>query len=84
MPKWLAWWPLVTRKRFIAALNEMEASIEAEYRRAMADGNAKVRQWAVDANWELHQIEGQGHYPARVRAVMQNAIGQFRPERRSS
>jgi hypothetical protein len=78
------WWPLVTRRRFTAKVKELETTIEAEYQRATADGNAKVRQWAVDANWELHQIEGQGHYTARVRAVMQHAIGQFRPERRSS
>jgi hypothetical protein len=77
-------WPLVTRKTHEAKVAELEAAIESEFQRARASGNATVYAWAVNANAELFNVEGTGVYRARVRAVMQDAIGKFRPERRSS
>lgn len=77
-------WPLVLRKTYDARVKFLQDQVAGEYERATADGNRAVREWAVDANYELYQAEGTGIYQARVRAVMQDAIGKFRPERRSS
>jgi len=58
-------------------VKDMELVAASEYDRAMADGKALVRAWAVDANYNLYT---NGELGPMTRAAFQDAERQFAPK----
>jgi hypothetical protein len=55
----------------------LQDAIDREYKRAMADGYAKVRAWAVEANYNVYQ---HANPRGAAAAAFQQAAQQFRAE----
>lgn len=75
-------WPLMTKAQHEAELARvtdlMQEAIEREFMRAMTEGRAQVRRWAVDANVEFFTIDMHRAKGAAI-AAFQQAASQFGP-----
>jgi hypothetical protein len=48
-----------------------------DFNKLRADSQAKIRAWAVDANYNLYGAEGSPLYVAKVRAALQDVTHQI-------
>jgi hypothetical protein len=69
-------WPLVTRSRYEHDLAELNAKVNAEYKRAQIEVGNQVRQWATDANYNIFNADS-SRQPALIYAALQDAVGRF-------
>ena len=75
-------WPFMTKARYEhdleIAMDVMQRAVEREYQRAMTEGRAQVRRWAVDANAKFFTIDMHRAKGAAI-AAFQQAASQFGP-----
>lgn len=75
-------WPFMTKaehEREIARVTDlMQEAVDREFTRAMTEGRAQVRRWAVDANARFFTIDMYRAKGAAV-AAFQQAAQQFGP-----
>lgn len=74
-------WPLMTKAQHEAELAELrelyQGFVDREFTRAMTEGKARVRAWAVDANYSVYH---HGTPRAAAAAAFQQAERQFGPD----
>jgi hypothetical protein len=71
---------LKERDLYVERIADLEQVAAAEYERALEEGKAQVRTWAVDANYNVY-ISDAGTAQSKAIAAFQEAVRQFAPKR---